>query len=81
MTVQFNQGRRGPGEFVQITVKAAPGSTVALSAVDKSLQKEIQDINLNMVMYHRLMLNFLTRGYIGAKYLNQSKNACVLIGR
>jgi len=56
--VQFNQKIVGPGEPVQITVKAAPGSTVALSAVDQGLQKYKDDLNMQMVLFRIYIVAF-----------------------
>ncbi|KAK3727993.1 hypothetical protein QZH41_015941, partial [Actinostola sp. cb2023] len=45
--VRFSDNVRKPGEPVQITLTATPGSTVALAGVDKSLRllKAADDLN------------------------------------
>jgi uncharacterized protein YfaS (alpha-2-macroglobulin family) len=51
--VRFVDKVRRPGEPVQISLTAAPGSTVALSAVDKSVRllREADDLDSDEVSY------------------------------
>ena len=51
MVVRFSDDVRRPGQPVQITMTATPGSTVALAGVDKSVRllKDSDDLNTNKV--------------------------------
>ena len=51
MVVRFSDDVRRPGQPVQITMSATPGSTVALAGVDKSVRllRQAQDLDSNKV--------------------------------